>query len=249
MDVHDILRRISATGTDSKSQITQSILEQVNRTWNVDLGTPTRGLGGTKGIALWYIKRLVRKVAGWYITPLVIKQREFNASAARAINQLAAYQNANNKCCRSGAYLAQHIGEMLGALVTDRQSSILVIELNTRCISRLLHSQGYRVICASPDHYYLSELSSDGIATISNIELLWTEAVPEYACIIISLTRQCATEVNDLICDAIGKLKDTGRALIVDISNDRLAWLADSCGLEISLSPVCDGRVVGVGRK
>jgi hypothetical protein len=75
----------------SLSQLRQSV-DEVNDLWFVSAHLPITWRVPGVGTAVAYAKRAARVLLRWYINPIVEQQNRFNSAVARALVEVAAYQ-------------------------------------------------------------------------------------------------------------------------------------------------------------
>src|SRR5439155_12410259 len=84
--------------------------EEAERLWAVSAERPflyrAGALGRLRGLALVPVKTVVRKLMRWYIEPLALDQRRFNAAVLKLVDALSERADAGQ------AALARHVDEL-----------------------------------------------------------------------------------------------------------------------------------------
>lgn len=83
---------ITLNEINNEQAINISLLEEyqlvLNRTWNNSAVTPIISNRKIVGGLIVFVKKVIRKVLGWYINPIVERQTEFNANVVKTYNEL-----------------------------------------------------------------------------------------------------------------------------------------------------------------
>lgn len=87
---NDLTNTLNEINNEQKINI--SLLEEyqlaLNRTWNNSAVNPITSNRKIIGGLIVVVKKVIRKILGWYINPIVERQTEFNANVVRTYNEL-----------------------------------------------------------------------------------------------------------------------------------------------------------------
>ena len=101
-------------GPDEEPADARSALTEAMDAAHISAHTPILWTVPIVGRALALVKRVVRLLLRWYINPIVDQQNDFNAAAVRALNELAARQEALRREIESGSRAVGQSGSMPG---------------------------------------------------------------------------------------------------------------------------------------
>lgn len=82
-----------ASGYDLSLAELRAVVQDISDNWSVSAHLPVMWHTPVIGRLVSYAKRAMRLLLRWYINPVVEQQNNFNEAVARAIVQLAAYQD------------------------------------------------------------------------------------------------------------------------------------------------------------